>query len=308
LPGSPDDFPMKNFDDGLESFLAFLSVERGLAANTLLAYKQDLLRYRDFLKREGISDLSGVGRKEISKYLFEEKKKGASTSSVARRCVTVKLIHRFLTREKLIREDVTASFDAPKIWRKLPHFLNLDEVSRMIELPNLRKKDGIRDRAILELFYGTGMRVSELAGLRTEGVNFEAGFLRCQGKGSKERIIPLGEKAREALSKYMTAVRVKVKSREGASPFVFTGRGNKGLTRMTLWRVIRKYARLAGIQKKISPHTLRHSFATHLLERGADLRVVQELLGHSDIATTQIYTHVNKDRLKAIHEKFHPRG
>ncbi|HNV86178.1 MAG TPA: site-specific tyrosine recombinase XerD [Candidatus Omnitrophota bacterium] len=299
---------MKNFDDGLESFLAFLSVERGLAANTLLAYKQDLLRYRDFLKREGISDLSGVGRKEISKYLFEEKKKGASTSSVARRFVTVKLIHRFLTREKLIREDVTASFDAPKIWRKLPHFLNLDEVSRMIELPNLRKKDGIRDRAILELFYGTGMRVSELAGLRTEGVNFEAGFLRCQGKGSKERIIPLGEKAREALSKYMTAVRVKVKSREGASPFVFTGRGNKGLTRMTLWRVIRKYARLAGIQKKISPHTLRHSFATHLLERGADLRVVQELLGHSDIATTQIYTHVNKDRLKAIHEKFHPRG
>jgi len=238
--------------------------------------------------------------------LFEEKKRGASTSSIARRFVTVKLLHRFLAREKLIREDVTASFEAPKIWRKLPHYLNLEEVSRMIEFPNLRKKEGIRDRAILELFYGTGMRVSELAGLRTEGVNFEAGFLRCQGKGGKERIIPLGEKAKASLSKYMTAVRAK--DWDGTSPFVFIGRGEKHLARMTLWRIIQKYARLAGIQKKISPHALRHSFATHLLERGADLRVVQELLGHSDIATTQIYTHINKDRLKAIHEKFHPRG
>jgi len=297
---------MIDFDDGVESFLAFLSVERGLAQNTLSAYRQDLASYKEFLNKAGFPDLSKVTRKEISKFLFDEKNKGHSSSSLARRFVAVKLFHRFLAREGMLKEDVTTSFEAPKIWRKLPHFLSVEEVLKMIDLPNTRKRAGIRDRAIIELFYGTGMRVSELATLRKEAVNLEAGFLRCLGKGGKERILPLGGKARHALESYIASLKRKKKPSD--SPFVFEGRGNGRLARMTLWRIIRKYAKIAKIQKKISPHTLRHSFATHLLERGADLRIVQELLGHSDIATTQIYTHVSKDRLKAVHEKFHPRG
>lgn len=297
---------MTNFEDGLEAFIAFLSVERGLAQNTLIAYRQDLLKYRDHLKKLGIVDVAKVTRSEINRFLFDEKKQGSSSSSIARHFVSIKLFHRFLARERMIPEDVTASFDSPKIWKKLPHFLSFQEVLKMIELPNARKLDGARDRAILELFYGTGMRVSELATLRKEAVNLEAGFLKCMGKGGKERIIPLGGKAKHALEVYFSALQRRKKRAD--SSYAFEGRGNGRLARMTLWRIIRKYAKAAGIQKKISPHTLRHSFATHLLERGADLRIVQELLGHSDISTTQIYTHVSKDRLKAVHEKFHPRG
>ncbi len=220
--------------------------------------------------------------------------------------MAIKLFHRFLVKEGELKEDITSALDSPKTWRKLPHFLTLEEVTLMIELPDLRKEEGVRDRALLELFYATGLRVSELAKLKVEDLNFEAGFLKCMGKGSKERIVPLGSKCRESLEKYLK--RVRQQPAASAVSFLFLGRSGQGITRQALWQIVKRYARRAGITKKISPHTFRHSFATHMLERGADLRVVQELLGHSDIATTQIYTHIDKDRLKAIHEKFHPRG
>jgi len=295
---------VKAFEELLEHFLAYLSIERGLAENSLLAYKQDLLKYRDFLKNR--LTLSKIKRKDIMEFLFAEKKKDAASSSIARRLVAIKIFHRFLVKEGELKEDITSALDSPKTWRKLPHFLSLEEVIKMLELPNLRKADGIRDRALLELFYATGLRVSEIAKLKAEDVNLEAGFLKCMGKGSKERIVPLGAKCREALERYLN--RVRVKSFFVSEPVLFLGRNRGGITRQALWQMIKRYARLAGITRKISPHTLRHSFATHMLERGADLRVVQELLGHSDIATTQIYTHIDKARLKSIHEKYHPRG
>ncbi len=297
---------MKSFEELLESFLAYLTVERGLAVNSLLAYKQDLLKYQNFLKRRSISNIAKIKRKEIIEFLYDEKKSGASSSSIARRLVAVKLFHRFLVKEGELSEDITVSLDSPKTWRKLPHFLSFEDMLKMLEAPNARKDAGVRDRAILELFYATGMRVSELAKLKLEDVNLEAGFLKCMGKGGKERIIPVGAKSREALEKYLNRVRMKNSNRSAS--FVFLGRGDEAITRQALWQIIKKYAKLSRISQKISPHTFRHSFATHLLERGADLRVVQELLGHSDITTTQIYTHVNKDRLKSIHEKYHPRG
>jgi integrase/recombinase XerD len=289
----------------IEEFLSFLSVERGLAENTLKAYRQDLRKYQGFLKTRHQDDFSAVMRREVTEFLFAEKKKGASASSLARRLVAVKLFHRFLAKEGHVSEDVTSVLDSPRLWKRLPQFLTIEEVTRMLSLPNTRLARGIRDRAVLELFYATGMRASELAKLKLEDVNLAGGFLKCLGKGSKERIIPLGAKSREALMKYL-AIRGKAKYRDSA--FVFLGKGREGISRQSLWRSIKEYGRLAGLSKKISPHTLRHSFATHLLERGADLRVVQELLGHADIATTQIYTHVHKDRLKSVHEQFHPRG
>lgn len=295
---------MKAFEELLNHFLAYLSVERGLAENSLLAYKQDLIKYRDFLKN-GVP-LSKIRRKDIMEFLYAEKKKDAASSSIARRLVAIKLFHRFLVKEGELKEDITSALDSPKTWRKLPHFLTVEEVTKILELPNLRTDEGVHDRAVFELFYATGLRVSELAKLKVADLNLEAGFLKCMGKGSKERIVPLGGKCREALEKYLS--RVRAKNPFSSEPFLFLGRNRRGITRQALWQLIKRYARLAGISKKISPHTLRHSFATHMLERGADLRVVQELLGHSDIATTQIYTHIDKARLKSIHEKYHPRG
>jgi len=209
-------------------------------------------------------------------------------------------------RERYIKDDVTSVLDSPRVWRTLPSFLSIEEVEKMLKQPDLKTQNGLRDRAILELLYATGMRVSELATLHVNNVNIDSGFLRCVGKGSKERVVPLGRQAQLHLSRYMSKVRSKSKHSE--SSFVFVSIKAKSLTRQAIWKMIRKHARSAGIQKKITPHTFRHSFATHLLERGADLRIVQELLGHADIATTQIYTHISKDRLRTVHKQFHPRA
>lgn len=286
----------------LEEFFNYLSVEKGLAPNSLEAYQQDLRQYQGFLARKKISDLNRVTRNDIVQFLLQEKDRGLEPASLARRLVTVKLFHRFLAKEGRLREDVTSVLESPKLWKKLPHFLTLPEMERVLRVPNPRNETGIRDRAILELLYATGMRVSELTGLRTEDVNLESAFLKCRGKGAKERIVPLGQVAIDSLRSYLA----KVKRSASAGPF-FLGLKDKSLTRQAIWKIVRRYARLAGVKKKITPHTFRHSFATHLLERGADLRVVQELLGHADIATTQIYTHVSRDHLKSVHARFHPR-
>lgn len=293
-------------DPLLSDFLSYLSVERGLAANTLSAYGQDLAFYRRFLF-EGLK-LQGwkeVHRGHILQFLMAERKRSLDSSSLARRLVSVKLFHRFLVKERHLTEDVTSVLESPKLWKKLPQFLTPQEVERILKGPDRSTPLGVRDYAILECLYSSGIRVSEIAGLKQQDFNFAGSFLKCIGKGSKERVVPVGRAACDAVGDYLERTRPCQKPR---SDHLFLGRGGKGLTRQMIWQLIKKYARTAGITKVITPHTFRHSFATHLLERGADLRVVQELLGHADIATTQIYTHVSRDRLKSVHSAYHPRG
>ena len=288
-----------------EEFLNYLSVEKGLAQNTLDAYRQDLTRYDTFLKKEKVSDWSKVSRTHILKYLNAESKRGLESSSIARGLVSVKLFHRFLTKERYVQNDITSVLESPKLWKKLPHFLTSQEMDSLLKMPDGKKPGGIRDLALLECLYATGMRVSEITEISVEHVYLDNKFIKCRGKGDKERLVPLGGVAVTTCRDYLTRIRPKMKPKTN---HFFLGRNGGGLTRQYVWQMIKKYALLAGITKTITPHTFRHSFATHLLERGADLRVVQELLGHADISTTQIYTHVSGNRLKSVHAKFHPRG
>ncbi|HTL47226.1 MAG TPA: site-specific tyrosine recombinase XerD [Verrucomicrobiae bacterium] len=285
-------------------FFDYLSVEKGLAANTLAAYRQDLGAYGQFLHGKKLKAMDKVTRTHILDFLLQEKKRGLQSSSMARRLVAVKLFHRFLVKERFLETDVTSVLESPRLWKKLPNFLSSREIEAMLSLPPAKGR-GLRDRALLECLYATGTRVSEVAGLKVEDVNLMNGFLKCRGKGDKERLVPVGRAAVRALEQYLEKFRPKQKPKTN---HLFLGKSGKGLTRQFIWQLIKKYARLAGITKKITPHTFRHSFATHLLEHGADLRVVQELLGHADIATTQIYTHVSRDHLKRVHSQFHPRG
>ena len=288
----------------LEEFLNYLSVEKGLALNSIDAYRHDLLQYRNFLTRKKVKDLGKIKRDEIIQFLMREKDRGLQAASVARRLVAVKLLHRFLVKEGRLHEDITSVLESPKLWKRLPQFLTFAEMEKILQQPKITSDAGIRDKALLEIFYATGMRVSEVSGLKTEDVNLESAFLKCRGKGEKERIVPLGEVSIDSLKLYLKKVRSGLPENE----FVFVGPSGRRLTRQRIWQLVRGYARQAGIQKKITPHTFRHSFATHLLERGADLRIVQELLGHADISTTQIYTHVSRDHLKSVHARFHPRS
>jgi integrase/recombinase XerD len=238
--------------------------------------------------------------------MLSQKDKGLAANSVARRLAAIKSFYRFLVRERILKADPSSLIDSPKLWKKIPDALSINEVAALLEEPNIRQQQGIRDRAILEALYATGMRVSEAVNLKKDNVNLEVGFLRCIGKGNKERVIPLGKKAITSLERYLTIARPQLLKGK-TSEYLFLNRFGKRISRQSLWKIIKRYARQAGIKKPIWPHILRHSFATHLLERGADLRSVQEMLGHSNISTTQIYTHINKDRLKTIHKMFHPR-
>ncbi|MFZ5801946.1 MAG: site-specific tyrosine recombinase XerD [Candidatus Omnitrophota bacterium] len=289
----------------IDEFFNYLSVEKGLSANTLEAYRRDLKTYRDYLLSKKIRTWNHVNRHVINNYLSHEKQQGLEVASLARRLVTVKIFHRFLVKERYLEDDVTSVLESPKLWKKLPQFLTQPEMILLLKAPAGQKAEDIRDRALLECLYATGVRVSEVVGLRLEDVNLESHFVRCRGKGDKERIVPLGQKAVDACRLYIDRVRNKKRTQ---SNLLFIGREGRGISRQFIWHMIRRRAQQAGIAKKITPHSMRHSFATHLLERGADLRIVQELLGHADIATTQIYTHVSRDRLKGIHAKFHPRG
>jgi len=257
--------------------------------------------------------------------MFFQKDKGIAANSIARRLAAIKAFYRFLVRERILKADPTSLIDSPKLWKKIPQTLSLNEVDALLTRPNIRDAQGIRDRAILETLYATGMRVSEAVNLKIDNVNLDIGFLRCIGKGNKERVIPMGTKAINSLKRYLEISRphllnplrntkaLKERSKisdrvnKKESEFLFLNRFGKRISRQSLWKIIKKYAREARIKKPVRPHILRHSFATHLLERGADLRSVQEMLGHSNISTTQIYTHINKERLKTIHRMFHPR-
>lgn len=289
-------------------FVNYLSVERGLAKNTLEAYTRDLEAYTDYVKAAyGIGQADEVKRDHVTGYMHHQKKAGLSATSICRSLAAIRMFHRFLVREGMSKEDPVELVDTPKILKRVPDVLSQAEIDAMLNAAQGRGWQAQRDRAILELFYAAGLRVSELVGLNVESVNAEMGFVRCIGKGSKERLIPVGGKAIEALKKYCDSARVKLlKGRAQAA--LFLSRQGKGMTRQSVWKIIKAYARKAGIKKTIKPHTLRHTFATHLLEHGADLRGVQEMLGHADISTTQIYTHVDSDRLRTVHKQFHPRG
>ena len=295
----------------LDQFLGHLTLERGLAANTRAAYESDLQRFLAYLRARDIRSLNEVRRADIVDFLHRQKHRGLAARTLARRLAAVRALFRYLHDEGILARDVTAIMDSPRLWRLLPDTLSPADVERL-----LRGGDGappgspaleLRNRALLELLYASGLRVSELTGLTIDRVDTELGMIRCIGKGNKERLVPYGRCAAEALDSSQTQSRVLMTHDPAQRALFLTVRG-RSMSRKTVWDMIRRRARQAGLTRRVTPHTLRHSFATHLLANGADLRVIQELLGHADISTTQIYTHVDRGRLKEVHRRFHPRA
>jgi integrase/recombinase XerD len=289
------------FAAALEAFLDGLAVERGLSNNTIEAYQRDLRQHLEMLAARKITRPSAVQESHIILYLGHLRRSGAAPATVMRKVSALRSFYRYLVREEIIAADPCANLPAPQLIRRLPNVLSIEEVEGLLSQPDPSKPRGLRDRGMLELLYATGLRVSELVGLRRGDVNMDLRLLRCVGKGSKERIVPVGRPALRALRAYLD-------SRRDASPVLFLGNKGKPLTRVAFWRIIARYARQAGVQTPISPHTLRHSFATHMLDGGADLRAIQELLGHANIVTTQIYTHISVDRLREVYRAYHPRA
>ncbi|WP_148867153.1 site-specific tyrosine recombinase XerD [Thermosediminibacter litoriperuensis] len=294
-------------EDLLKQFLEFLSIEKGLARNTIESYKRDLKSYLFFLRSQNITDIKFTSKTTIISYLLLMQKSGKASSSISRACAAIKSFYHFLVRERYIKEDPTINLDTPKLEKKLPRVLTVEEVERLLEQPDTSDPLGFRDKTMLELLYATGIRVSELISLTVDDVNLDMGFLRCLGKGSKERIVPIGSFAVNYLRRYINGTRDRILKGK-SSNILFVNHMGEALTRQGFWKIIKKYARKAGINKEITPHTLRHSFATHLIENGADLRAVQEMLGHADISTTQVYTHITRTRIKEVYDKTHPRA
>jgi integrase/recombinase XerD len=287
-----------------DQFISHLRVERGLADNTIQSYSRDLLRFFQFLEGRKRSPLQAT-QDDIMDYM-SSLQKALSIRSCARNLSALKMFFRFLVSEGKIEGSPARLLGTPKLPRKLPAVLTRDEVDMLLSQPDPSNQRGQRDKAMLELLYATGLRVSELVGLQISNINLEAGFVRMVGKGSKERMVPMGTKALEVIKGYLSEARGKLLKSKSSSYLFLNSRG-AGLTRQGFWKIIKKYGKKAGIRKEITPHKLRHSFASHLLEGGADLRSVQVMLGHADISTTQIYTHITRERLKQIHEKYHPR-
>ncbi len=298
---------MNNTDNLVDRYINYLLVEKGLAAKTIDAYSADLSRYTAYLSANGAAGVSEKDTQLLLRYLIDLRDDGLNARSRARHLVSIRGFYRFLVQEKYLPADPSALIDLPKSGLRLPEVLSVDEVKRLLDTPDITRPAGFRDAAMLELLYAAGLRVSELIGLKLLDVNLEAGFVRVFGKGSRERVVPIGGYAREKIDAYLTSCRPRL-LRQKTSVYLFVARAGKPMTRQGFWKLLKKYARQAGILKNVTPHSLRHSFASHLLEGGADLRTVQIMLGHVDIATTQIYTHVARDQLKTMHRKFHPRG
>ena len=292
----------------LEDFIHYLSVERGLAQNTLASYRIDLAQYLTHLKQQGISSLVEANRNHILSHLYKLQKEGKAPATISRHLAALKQFYRFLQSEEMVTDDFTVGLESPKLAQRLPQVLTTGEVEALLSLPQLADPAGIRDKAMLEIIYATGIRVSEMISLNIPDIELDLGYIRCMGKGSKERIIPLGSVAARYIREYLSWSRVKLTKGKTEHQALFVNVQGKRLTRQGFWKIIKKYAREGRIQKHITPHTLRHSFATHLLENGADLRAVQEMLGHADISTTQIYTHLTKLRLKEVYTNAHPRA
>ncbi len=288
----------------IELFLDSLWVESGLSDNTLAAYGSDLKIFVKWLNKKTVVD---VEESDIAAFMESRYKLGIVSRSSARFLSSLRRFYGYLYRENKIVSDPTELIEAPHIGRTLPESLSEKDIDLLLEAPEITDVLGFRDKSMLELLYATGLRVSELIGLKFDQVSFRQGFVRVMGKGNKERLVPVGELAMEWLENYMQGARMDILA-ERQSDFLFVTKRGSGMTRQTFWHVIKRYAKKAGINKHLSPHTLRHAFATHLLNHGADLRVVQLLLGHSDLSTTQIYTHIAQERLKQLHQEFHPRG
>lgn len=294
--------------DQLKDFIHFLVVEKGLASNTVVSYERDLKSYLLYVSKvEEISSLDAVSRPTIIQFLKFLTENGKSSKTIARHIASIRSFHQFLLREKVTTQDPTVHIDRPKQEQKLPQVMSLEEVQALLDSPDTSKVFGIRDKAMLELLYATGMRVSELISMNLSDVHLTMGFVRCVGKGNKERIIPLGTMAQNAITNYIEESRSQLLKKKTTDALFVNLYGNR-LTRQGFWKILKKLTKEAGIEKELTPHTLRHSFATHLLENGADLRAVQEMLGHADISTTQIYTHVTKTRMKDVYSMFHPRA
>ena len=292
----------------IESFLNYLIVECGLSDNTIKGYKGDLRNFSNYLQDEGIKQFQDLRAKMIVSFIEKEKQRGLSENSISRSLVTIKMLYKYMIMEGKISANPMSSVNTLKLQKHLPEVLHYKTVEEILRAPDCNDKLGIRDKAILELMYATGARVSEVASIKASWINFDYGYIRCQGKGSKQRIVPMGAEASKSIRRYLQEVRPLLVKMEADEPLLFLSRTGKKLRRENIWSIVKKYAIKAGIRSNISPHTLRHSFATHLLEGGADLRSVQEMLGHSNISTTQIYTHIDRKYLKSIHQKFHPRA
>jgi len=291
----------------LDRYLNYLLVEKGLARHSLAAYSQDLIRYLAFARQNGVTTPSDQDTAVILQHLINLRHEGLGARSRARHLVALRGFYRFLVKEGILGADPTRQVDLPKLAFKLPDVLSVDEVRRLLETPDRTTVQGLRDAAMLELLYAAGLRVSELIGLKRQDVNLDAGFVRVFGKGSKERVVPIGSLAQRCIASYIETARPVLLKRQ-TSAHLFVGRTGKPLTRQGFWKILKHHGLLAGLKAKVSPHSLRHSFATHLLAGGADLRAVQVMLGHADIATTQIYTHIDREQIKQLHSKFHPRG
>jgi integrase/recombinase XerD len=291
----------------LDLFLNYLQVEKGLSRNTLDAYSRDMCGYLEALERRGVPDPAKARPTDISGHLVDLMGSGLSPRSRARALSTIRMFHKFLMIEGYAQVNPASLIEAPRTMRRLPEVLSAREVESLLAAPSKDSPGDVRDRTMLELLYATGLRVSELVSLRVKDLNLSAGYLMTLGKGDKERVVPMGESALDALRNYLATAR-SCPARAGGGEFLFLSRLGDRMSRQAFWNIIKKRAVQAGILKNISPHTLRHSFATHLLENGADLRSVQLMLGHSDLSTTQIYTHVTRERLKRLHAEFHPRG
>lgn len=291
----------------MDEFLTYLELERNLSSHTLEAYARDLKDFQTFLQKEGGITPEEAGTEDILLFLEELKRRGLSSRTLARKLSALKSFYRFLELEERIEHNPLLLIEGPRLPRNLPKVLSVEEVERLLSAPDLSTPQGLRDRAMLETLYATGMRVSELVRLTFAQLNLSAGFVRIFGKGKRERLVPLGDLAREYLERYLREARPLLCGGK-ETPYVFLNRKGDPLTRQRFWQIIRDYARRAGITREISPHVLRHSFATHLLQGGADLRSVQMMLGHASLSTTQIYTHLDLRNLRAVHEKHHPRN
>lgn len=297
---------MKKLEENLESFLDYLSIERGLAQNTIVSYRYDLIKYISFLKKKKIGSFNQTNKVLVNNYFVYLRGKGLEINSISRNLVAVKMFYRFLLMEGLIKEDTTSMIEFPRVSKKLPHVLSSREINLLLDKANFKGKLGLRDQAVLELFYATGLRVSELIYLKINDINMENCMLKCLGKGSKERIIPFGNKANQSLRLYLDRARPKLVKNTDEDALFLNSRG-ESLSRQGVFYLVKLYAQKARIEKKVTPHTLRHTLATHLLENGADLRSVQEMLGHSDISTTQIYTHVSRKWVSEEYYRAFPR-
>lgn len=297
-------------EDWIEEYLHFLKIERGLSANTIESYQRDLKQYQHYLEQEKITDLTQVDRYVITTFLHQLKNEGKSSATLTRMITSLRRFHQFLRQEKKLDHDPMQHIETPKKAQTLPKTLSIQEVEKLIETPDTSTILGIRDRTILEVMYATGMRVSELVNLKMEDLHLTLGLIQTIGKGDKERIIPLGDLALQWLERYLEESRPALLNKKATVevPYVFLNHHGQGFTRQGIWKNLRKLVQLAGIKQTVTPHTLRHSFATHLLENGADLRIVQELLGHADISTTQIYTHITKQRMTKVYQEHFPRA